>query len=416
MHKQLAAIAALVGCITLAGPAGAQNALTCAPWTDNPIVSGQTPIRADHINELRTCLELVLDVLRGSPPPPPPGASCTDTLGTVTGPVTRTGSWDAGCPSAHFTDGRLARYYSFTLDQSASVTINLSSSVDTYLVLRNGAGTGTGVVEIDDDGGSGTNSRISRTLASGTYTIEATTYFGGSTGSFTLALDVSGGGGGVGGKQVTVSNVIYGVGSSGLNYGVTFDISNTGSEAVDGFASYVRFYDASGTLLDEEDDFQLVEVPFGESLRLEHFIPSAENDRLGWTYFLLSFTDRNVAVPCVGCDVHNPPPLPPGPCGAHFEEGIAVTQQCSRGGWWAAGPVQDLLTCWDTEEEALDLVTFDDGLNLERIGSADYRRRTQTVTGTRLWRTGNAISDAIEHPGGPSDNIRSRLSRISCLR
>ena len=32
---------------------------TCA-WTDNPIVSGQTPIKAQHINELRACLDAIL--------------------------------------------------------------------------------------------------------------------------------------------------------------------------------------------------------------------------------------------------------------------------------------------------------------------------------------------------------------------
>ena len=107
--------------------------------------------------------------------------SCTNDLGTISGTVTRNGSWDDGsCPSVHYSSGEYARYYSFTLSERASVTIDLTSpSVDTWLALRNGAGTGTGLIESDDDGGSGTNARISRTLAAGTYTIEATTWRGG---------------------------------------------------------------------------------------------------------------------------------------------------------------------------------------------------------------------------------------------
>ena len=65
-----------------------------------------------------------------------------------------------------------------------------SPTVDTWLALRNGSGTGTGLIDADDDSGEGTNARISRTLAAGTYTIEATTFSGGETGSFTLSLSV----------------------------------------------------------------------------------------------------------------------------------------------------------------------------------------------------------------------------------
>ena len=46
----------------------------------------------------------------------------------------------------------------------------------------------------NDDGGDGLNSRISRSLPAGTYTIEATTYATGATGAFTLTLQADGGG------------------------------------------------------------------------------------------------------------------------------------------------------------------------------------------------------------------------------
>ena len=71
------------------------------------------------------------------------GESCTNDLGTVSGTVTRSGSWDGSCPSVHYSNGEYARYYTFTLGGRASVTIDLTSpSVDTWLALRNGAGDG----------------------------------------------------------------------------------------------------------------------------------------------------------------------------------------------------------------------------------------------------------------------------------
>ena len=117
------------------------------------------------------------------------GAGCTNDLGTVSGKMTRNGSWTGACFSAHDSEGRYARYYSFTLSENASVTIDLTSpSVDTYLVLRYGSGTGSGLVDDDDDSGAGANARIASTLAAGTYTIEAMPFWSGETGDFTLTL------------------------------------------------------------------------------------------------------------------------------------------------------------------------------------------------------------------------------------
>ena len=114
---------------------------------------------------------------------------CTNDLGAVSGTVTRTGSWTGDCASAHYSGGRYARYYSFTLSRSSAMRIDLMSSVDTWLALRNGSGTGSGLVEENDDiSGNNRNSRIETTLAAGTYTIEATTYDPFVTGSFTLSL------------------------------------------------------------------------------------------------------------------------------------------------------------------------------------------------------------------------------------
>ena len=118
-------------------------------------------------------------------PTPSPGDSCGQTL-TADGIVS--GQWAEGCQSEVAGRG-YARYYGFTLAQESEVTITLESQdADTYLYLRQGeARAGTAPYENDDDGGT-TRSKIQETLAAGTYTIEATTYDEGRTGSFTLTI------------------------------------------------------------------------------------------------------------------------------------------------------------------------------------------------------------------------------------
>ena len=111
--------------------------------------------------------------------------ACETRLGTTAGLVTRNGSWDGSCPSAYYPYGEYARYFHFALIAQATVTLDLTSpSVDTWLALRNPAG----LAVFDNDGGGGTNARISQALDAGAYTVEATTRHGGVTGPFTLTL------------------------------------------------------------------------------------------------------------------------------------------------------------------------------------------------------------------------------------
>ncbi|MCY3952273.1 MAG: pre-peptidase C-terminal domain-containing protein [bacterium] len=133
-----------------------------------------------------------------SPPsPPPPSSQGSDSssgcgvvsLGAVGGSVSRGGAWTADCESSQ-RSGRFARVFGFTLGAEREVTVDLESSVDAYLYLLDGQGR---VVDEDDDGGSGLNSRITRTLAAGTYRVEATTYSSGASGSFTLGVRVGAG-------------------------------------------------------------------------------------------------------------------------------------------------------------------------------------------------------------------------------
>ncbi len=112
---------------------------------------------------------------------------CSETL---TGDGSTTGTWAEPCES-DAREGRYARYYTFTLDQQSAVTIDLESDVDTYLYLRSGDARSGATVdggENDDIQSGNTNSRITATLAAGTYTIEATTYNPGETGTFTLTV------------------------------------------------------------------------------------------------------------------------------------------------------------------------------------------------------------------------------------
>lgn len=100
---------------------------------------------------------------------------------------TLSGSWDTNCSTTQG-DGRYAKFYTFELDTNESVVINLESMQDTYLILfsdTNQAGT---VLEEDDDGGEGTNSKINTTLNAGTYTIEVTTFGQSIAGDFNLSI------------------------------------------------------------------------------------------------------------------------------------------------------------------------------------------------------------------------------------
>lgn len=101
------------------------------------------------------------------------------------------GTWAGDCQSEVSSRG-YARYYTFNLSAETEVTINLTSSVDTYLYLRSGSATSGIALHQNDDIESGnTNSRIVATLSAGTWTIEATTYSEDTTGDFTLTINTT---------------------------------------------------------------------------------------------------------------------------------------------------------------------------------------------------------------------------------
>ena len=92
-----------------------------------------------------------------------------------------------------FLDGRslgctgcFADQHEFSLSSSQALVIRLDSTdFDAFLRVLDSNGT---EVAIDDDGGEGTNSRLSRTFAKGTYRIEATTFSADEEGDYTVSL------------------------------------------------------------------------------------------------------------------------------------------------------------------------------------------------------------------------------------
>ena len=102
-----------------------------------------------------------------------------------------TGTWNADClsdktPPTAKAGTRYARFYTFTLDAPATVTVNITSNdvANTYLYLLEGVGNEGAVVNRGD-------TRISEQLPTGAYTIEATTYNLQTVGNFTLTMDIS---------------------------------------------------------------------------------------------------------------------------------------------------------------------------------------------------------------------------------
>jgi len=79
--------------------------------------------------------------------------------------------------------------YQLTVEADGSVEINLTSSIDTYLYLLDANGS---IIASDDDGGSGYNSKLVKTLSKGTYTAVAATYSSGQSGAFTMTTSQGG--------------------------------------------------------------------------------------------------------------------------------------------------------------------------------------------------------------------------------
>ena len=126
-------------------------------------------------------------------------------MDAISGDRTINGNWASDCSSSHpERDGHYARFYSFSLDAPAEITITLESPTDPYLYLRLGEGrdgtvlcenddytlqvTGTQCARITSSLEADTDSGIVANLSAGAYTLEATTYSAGATGNYTLTF------------------------------------------------------------------------------------------------------------------------------------------------------------------------------------------------------------------------------------
>ena len=96
------------------------------------------------------------------------------------------GAWSSACLSFN-RPGSYARFYALALDKDSVLFITLESGdTNTYLYMQKGAGR-TGK-SFRSQGSPDRYSRIEDGFAAGTYTIEATTYEAGQSGSFTLTI------------------------------------------------------------------------------------------------------------------------------------------------------------------------------------------------------------------------------------
>lgn len=90
------------------------------------------------------------------------------------------------------TDGSYADVYHFHGRPGQRITIRMESSdVDAYLSLGEGLGSAHSIVANDDDGGGGTDARLTHTLRSDEVWVWANTLREGETGDYTLSLTVS---------------------------------------------------------------------------------------------------------------------------------------------------------------------------------------------------------------------------------
>lgn len=106
---------------------------------------------------------------------------------------TTTGYWTSqDCNSVKRT-GAKSDFYTFALDSTQNVTIDLTSSnKDAYLYLRKGLHSEGAVIAFENDNGDyGTAAQITKLLEAGAYTVEATTNRRNrpATGSYTLQVD-----------------------------------------------------------------------------------------------------------------------------------------------------------------------------------------------------------------------------------
>ena len=140
----------------------------------------------------------IIDVEEDAPLPTPT-ASATPTdlcVETISGNVSLVRSWDESCVSGNRpNDNRAgdyyARFFAFAVDETATVSIRLTSEIDTYLYLMKGRGKDGEIVARNDDVTLYVDldsAIVGQEIEAGDYTIEATAYDAEKVGSFRLVV------------------------------------------------------------------------------------------------------------------------------------------------------------------------------------------------------------------------------------
>ena len=178
---------------------------------------------------------------------------------TLSGSLTASSGRSVGC------SGCFADLYQFSVTSSQTLNIVLTSTAfDAFLRVLDSSGS---AVATDDDSGGGSNARINRTFAAGTYRIEATSYNSGSTGAYTLALST---------VNVTVTPITVGAAATTVNGSLSassgssvsctgcfassygFTLSSAQTVQIDltstAFDTYLRVLDANGVVVAADDD------------------------------------------------------------------------------------------------------------------------------------------------------------------
>lgn len=104
------------------------------------------------------------------------------------GSTSGTGEWAPSDCRSDYTGRVYSDRWRLEVAHGARVTIDLTSRTDTFLTLLGEDGR---IIERDDDGGPGYDSRISRQLDAGTYYLEASTYRGRATGSYEIHVSMA---------------------------------------------------------------------------------------------------------------------------------------------------------------------------------------------------------------------------------
>ncbi len=129
-------------------------------------------------------------------PVPTPTVPADPCFEPISGSVSIVRSWDASClsvnrPNTEGPGDYYARFFTFSLEETAMVTITLTSEVDTYLYLMKGSSK-DGEIEAENDDivpNSNYNSGIKdQELDPGDYTIEATAFDERKSGNFRLTV------------------------------------------------------------------------------------------------------------------------------------------------------------------------------------------------------------------------------------